>query len=506
MAAAPVVDTSRGRLVGRRRRGVELYAGIPYAVPPVGERRWLPPVAHPGWEGDLDATEFGPIAPQLAGTVEMITGDTDRPPSDESCLTLNVVTPAADGGARPVMVWIHGGGFTTGAGSIPWYDGSRLAASGDVVVVTVNYRLGVLGFLELGHVDPALASSGSLGLQDQVAALEWVRDEVAAFGGDPARVTVFGESAGAMSVATLMTMPSAAGLFDRAIAQSGAAHHTQAPERARELTDALVAELGCGDDLDALQAVEVSRLLDVQGSVGAELTRARASRPGEGGLGLAFLPVVDGEVLPRAPIEAMRDGTGADIELVTGTNRDEWNLFDLASSPVDDEGTLFRRLERITADPDELVGVYRQRLGGDDHHGVWRAAMTDQVFRIPAIRMAEARAAHGATTRMYAFDWASSAFGGRLGSCHALEIPFAFDVLDAPGVDVFTGPDAPRPLASAMSRAWTAFAHAGDPSHDGIGEWPVHDTDRHPTMHLDVTCEVRDDPAAAERVAWAALL
>jgi para-nitrobenzyl esterase len=499
------VDTTGGRIEGIEKRGVLRFAGIPFAEPPVGPRRWLPPAPHPGWSGVRDASRFGPVAMQTNGTLEALAGGSG-PDWEEDCLFLNVWTPAPDGAGRPVMVWIHGGGFSTGAGSVPWYDGSSLVQRGDVVVVTVNYRLGALGWLDLRSLDWSLASSGNLGLLDQIAALEWVRDNIAAFGGDPGNVTVFGESAGGMSIGTLMGTPSAAGLFHRAIPQSGAAHNVARPDDAAEVAEAVMEALGARD-LEALRAVPAADLLAAQGKVSEELTRRRAKRPSGAGLGLPFSPVLDGVVLPRYPLEAIREGSAAQVDLLTGSTAEEWKLFGLMLRNVEDEETILRRLGRVVEDPAELAAAYRQSRTDASHDDVWTAILTDRIFRIPAIRLAEAQAEHRPeSTFAYLFEWRSSAFDGRLGSCHALDVPFTFGTLDAPGARMFTGEDAPVALSEAMQDAWTAFARTGSPAHPGLPAWPAYDKEARATMHLGDPCHLEHDPGPTERAAWDGVL
>ncbi len=501
-----VVETTLGTIEGRERDGVALFAGIPFAAPPLGELRFAPAQPHPGWEGVRDATEFGRVAMQTAGSLEALAGGGD-PDWSEDCLFLNVQTPACDDARRPVMVWIHGGGFSSGAGSIPWYDGTRLVTAGDVVVVTINYRLGVLGWLHLGHLDDTLAASGNAGLTDQVAALRWVRDNIASFGGDPGNVTIFGESAGGMSVATLMGTPSAAGLFHKAIAQSGAAHNVVPAEVAREVTDRVLAALDV-TDVAGLRAVEASRLLEVQSEVAVVVARDRAQRAdGSAGLGLPFSPVLDGAVLPRPPLDAVRDGSAAGVPMLTGSTAEEWRLFGLMLRSVTDEATILRRLGRVVEDPETLATTYRQRGDEVSHDAMWTAIMTDRIFRIPAIRLLEAQARRQPTaTFAYLFEWASTAFDGRLGSCHALEIPFVFDNLDKPGVELFTGPGAPQELADAMRSAWLAFAHTGDPTTPLLPAWPAYDESTRATMHLGATNHLEHDPGAEQRAAWDGIL
>jgi para-nitrobenzyl esterase len=497
--SAPTVETVSGRLSGRTRDGVILFAGIPYAAAPVGERRFAAPDPHPGWSGSRDASSFGRVAPQGVGATEAMAGG-GPPDWSEDCLFLNVQTPACDAGRRPVLVWIHGGGFTSGAGSIPWYDGSAFCRNGDVVVVTITYRLGAFGFL---HVEGGDANPG---LADQVAALAWVRDNISAFGGDPGNVTVFGESAGGMSVGTLLAVPAAQGLFHKAIPQSGAAHHTQSPERAREVTERIESRLGVRG-AEGLRAVPAAALLEAQLAVAVEVAQARAAASEDTGLALPFCPVVDGAFLPEAPLDAIRAGRSAPVPLLTGTNRDEWNLFALMGrSPVDEEA-LLRRLGRLVEDPQELMAVYRESADTADHDAVWSAVMTDRAFRIPAIRLAEAHARHRPdATWLYQFDWASSAFGGRLGSCHALEIPFVFHTLDRKGVRLFTGDDPPAAVAGALHEAWISFARNGNPQHAGIPAWAPYDEIDRTTLHVDVSCSVVRDPASQRRAVWAGRL
>ena len=502
---APIADTTLGRVEGTEHDGVLRFAGIPFAAPPVGPRRWLAPAPHEGWSGTRDASDFGKVAVQTAGSLEALAGG-PSPDWDEDCLTLNVWTPALDDARRPVLVWIHGGGFATGSGSIPWYHGERMVRRGDVVVVTINYRLGALGWLDLGDLDPTYDGSGNAGLLDQVAALEWVRDNVAAFGGDPGDVTAFGESAGGMSVGTLLGLPAAGGLIHKAVAQSGAAHNVVAREHALEVTERMLAALGTSD-VAALREVPAGRILEAQAQVAVEVTKERATGGAGAGLGLPFTPVLDDVVLRQPPLEAIREGSAAGVALLAGTTAEEWKLFGLMLRSVEDEETILRRLGRMVEDPHTVVAAYRQARDDASHDELWTAMLTDRIFRIPAIRLAEAQAAHQPDrTFMYLFEWASTAFDGRLGSCHALEIPFVFDALDKPGAELFTGPDAPRDLAVAMQDAWLAFARTGDPSHPGLPDWPAYDVEGRATMHLGDPCHLEHDPGPTERASWDGVL
>jgi para-nitrobenzyl esterase len=495
---ALVVDTTAGQIEGRVKNDVLLFAGIPYAAPPIGDLRFAPPAPHAGWTGVRDATRFAAMAPQGVGATSLLAGAGEAPQWSEDCLFLNVQTPALDGGRRPVLVWIHGGGFTSGAGSVPWYNGASFVRNGDVVVVSINYRLGAFGWTHRPDPDPALAANGNAGLLDQVAALQWVQQNIAAFGGDPGNVTIFGESAGGMSVATLMGTPAAAGLFHRAVAQSGAAGSTRSADQASDVTARLLAALGV-DDVTGLRAVDAEAVLAAQQKIEGDLIR----EPDAGGLLLPYAPVVDGATLPEAPLDAIAAGSAEGVTLLTGTNRDVWNLFGLMGSNQADEDAIVRRLGRIIDDPRSFLDIYRKVHDGKDHNALWSAIMTDRVFRIPCVRLAETQATREpGGTYHYQFDFASPALDGRLGSCHALEIPFVFDNLNQPCVSFFAGPNPPQAVADAMHRAWIAFAHRGDPNHDGLPAWPAYDAVSRPTMHFDVTCLVSEDDDGDVRVAW----
>jgi len=496
-----IVETTTGKVRGLEKRGVLQFRGIPYAT----AERFRPPQPVEPWSGVRDATSFGLICPQNPSPTEAVLGGQDRP-SGEDCLVLNVFTPAADDAGRPVMVWIHGGAFVSGSGSIVWYDGTQLARRG-VVVVTINYRLGALGFLHLGHLDGEFAGSGANGIRDQVAALRWVRDNIAAFGGDPGNVTIFGESAGGMSVGTLLGTPEAAGLFHRAIAQSGAASNVHAPDVAEWVTSRLLAALDLTPaGFDALLEAPVEDVLRAQAAVAAEVeagaTRDDGSRPG----GLPFQPVVDGAVLPRPPLEAVAAGSAAGIPLVVGTTADEWNLFHLQQRLAGSltEERVRRRIARLVgADrAGDVVDAYRRALPEADPDGVVCAFMTDLVFRQPAIRLAEAQAPH-APVWMYRFDLASTAMGGALGACHAIDVPFVFDNLDRGGVEILLGEldDGARALADRTAGAWVQTARTAAPAHDDL-EWPAYDTADRLTCVLDRAPRVEADPEADRRRLW----
>jgi para-nitrobenzyl esterase len=506
----PIAQTEQGKVEGIEKLGCLQFRGIPFAAPPVGPLRWKPPQPPASWDGIRDATEFGPICPQNLGTMEQL-GGARRPvnPMDEDCLTLNVFTPAVDEAKRPVMLWIHGGAFSTGSGRIPWYSGHNFARDG-VVVVTINYRVSAFGFLFLETLfGDEFRGSGTAGTHDQVASLGWVRENIANFGGDPDNVTIFGESAGGMSVGTLLAAPSAKGLFHKAIPQSGASHASHAAEVAERVGRRFCAETGVKvGDADALRSLTVDQILDGIDRLGQIMAADNTELFGDdhAGFTMPFQPVFGGDLLPKFPIDAVRDGSGGGVSTLVGTTLEEWKLFTLmlpGDGPrVRAVRPLRNQCEQAGRSVDELITEYEKRLDEPSEIDLRNAVETDRIFRIPAIRLAEAQVDNDTSTWMYRFDWKTPAFGGRMGACHALEIPFMFDNLEAPGADVFTGGAAPPQLATSMHAAWVAFAKNGDPNTDPLPEWPRYDADRRATMLFDTECTVADDPDGDLRRVW----
>ena len=495
-----VVETRDGKLRGARD-GLAVFRGIPYAAPPVGPLRLRPPRPARPWPGVRDALRPGPSAPQVPGPLSTLLG-TGADARSEDCLYLDVWTPGLDDARRPVLVWLHGGGFTNGAGSQPVYDGGLLARRGDALVVTPNYRLGVLGWLAL----PALAeeeggAAGNFGLLDQIAALQWVRDNARAFGGDPENVTLFGESAGAMSVGTLLGCPRARGLFRRAILQSGAAHNAHTAEGAELVARALLDELGLGPrDAAALRALPVQAILAVQQRV--------LERPIPGARGLRFQPVVDGDVLPRSPLAAIEAGSAEGVAVLAGSNLDEYKLWRLTDPKAGslDEAALLRRCQRnVPGHAERAVRVYRQAREGrhpTEPPELWFAIESDRIFRYPAMRLLEAQAPHAPATRAYLFTWASPALGGALGSCHALDVPFVFGRLEHEAIRGFVGTDDDaRALAREMQDAWLAFARGEAPR-----DWPAYEPGTRATRILGRSRSVASAPFEAERAFWEGIL
>ncbi len=494
------VSTAHGVLVGRTSGDVSAFRGIPYAAPPFGELRMRPPRPPASWDGPRDATEYGPSAPQPGYGPAMAHLLEEAGPQGEDCLRLNVWTPAPGrtGGSLPVMVFVHGGAFRNGAGSLALYDGSRLAADG-VVCVTLNYRLGAEGFLLLPD------GTANLGLLDQIAALRWVRENIAAFGGDPDNVTVFGQSAGAISVTALMTMPDARGLFRRAITQSGAGHHVHRPDTGRRITERLATLAGVPCTTDALAAVAPDVLVAAGAALGREIAASREPHLwGESaGGGTTVLPVVDGVTLPSRPVDAMAAGAGAEIDLMTGTTTDEFRLFavPLGITHRIDDTVLKGFLAGFGLPADRAHAVYTRAAAPDATPGdVFSDVMTDHGYRIPAIRVAENRARHGAETYVYAFARPTGAADGALGACHMAELPFVFGTLDTSLGD--RRPDA-EALSDHIRAAWISFARDGRPAPPhGARTWRPYAPDR-TVLRIDgdTAAEVHD-PAAERRNLW----
>ncbi len=499
---APTITTAAGAIRGSRHADTVSFKGVRYAAPPVGPLRFAPPAPVQPWLGIVDATDFGPSSPQPP---ERPAGWDPEPSLDEDCLFLNVYAPAAEptGPDRPVLIWLHGGGFTVGSGSWPLYDGANLARRGDAVIVTVNHRLGLLGYLDLSSLDPSenAQRSANAGMLDLVAALEWVRDNIAAVGGDAGNVTIFGESGGGAKVGALMAMPAAAGLFHRAIVQSGPLLELQERASSTSLTAKVVAELGpdLGDvsPLDALRAASVDEILRIQGAVA---TIARRNVP-------AFAPVLDGADATAHPGDAIADGSAPDVPLMIGSTFDEATLF-LAGHPAlrdpdsytwdDLAGRMAKRGEEGTS----LLAAYRASRPDADPLDILLAIETDLVMRKPSIELAERRlraldeGTSSAGVWMFLFCWSA----GPMRAGHGFELPFVFDNIHEPVMK----PSASRQqLADEMSGAWLAFARNGDPSHAALDAWPRYDATDRATMIFDRNgSDARNDPWGAERKAW----
>ncbi|MBL1081858.1 carboxylesterase family protein [Streptomyces actinomycinicus] len=488
----PVVRTASGAVRGLREQGLSVFRGIPFAGPPVGEARFRAPRPVRPWDGVREAYAFGPPPPQDLG----VQGGTVTGPAGDDWLTVNVWTPEADPSAgRPVMVWIYGGSYKMGHAGQPSYDAQAIARDGDVVVVTLNYRVGVEGFLRLDGV-PA-----NRGLLDQVAALEWVQENIAAFGGDPGRVTVFGESAGAGSVASLLAMPRARGLFRRAVAQSMPGTFFS-DELARDMAAVLAAEAGRRPTAADLAAVDPGLLVAAGQAVSAKMPQYTGRWGQAAPTVTPYAPVVDGDVLPTTPWQALAAGAAREVDLVVGHNRDEFRLF-MAMGGM---------LGRIT--DERLMGTLRLLApGGEAGERAYRAAFpdaspsdlfervqTDWLFAMPSLHLAEAQQEGGGTAHVYELTWPAPGSGGVLGACHALDVALLFGTYGAVlGGLLFAGaetPDGARDLSAFFRRAWTSFAHTGDPG------WPAYDTEARLVQVLDAQPRVTAYPEERSRRLW----
>ncbi|GGU19876.1 carboxylesterase/lipase family protein [Streptomyces daghestanicus] len=482
------VRTTGGAVRGRREDGLTVFRGIPFAAPPVGEARFAAPRPARAWDGVREAYAFGPPPPQDLLVPGPATGS-----GDGDWLTANVWTPdAAPAARRPVMVWIYGGAYKLGHAGSPGYDARRIADDGDLVVVTFNYRVGMEGF---ARIEGAPANRGLL---DQVAALEWVRENIAAFGGDPDQVTVFGESAGAGSIAALLAMDRARGLFRRAIAQSVPGTFFSDP-LARDIAAALAAEAGLRPTVADLAAVAPDRLVAAGQTLAAKML-GRADRWGQAAPTVTpYAPVVDGDVLPELPWRAVAGGAARDVDLVVGHNRDEFRLFTALAGQLgrigEDRATAALRMYAPGGE-----AAYRAAFPDASAGELYERVQTDWLFAVPTMRLGEAQLTGGGRVHAYELTWPAPGNGGGLGACHALDVPLLFGTFGADlGIVLFAGtePDATAHALSARFRAsWTAFARTGDPG------WPAYDTERRLVQVLDTEPAVVPYPEETTRRLW----
>ncbi|GAB2727191.1 carboxylesterase/lipase family protein [Kitasatospora kifunensis] len=485
MPEQPTVRTTEGVVEGRRRRGHAVFRGIPYAQAPVGELRFAAPGPPRPWEGTRQAVEFGPAVPQ-SGPVQVSS------PQGTNWLTLNVCTPDPGAAGLPVLVWIPGGGYLTAASNDPTYDPAALAAAG-LVVVSINYRVGAEGFALLDGAPP------NRGFLDQIAALHWVRRNIASFGGDPDQVTVAGQSAGAGSVAALMTMEPARGLFRRAITHSvPGLHCTRA--LAHQVAAALADRFGTAPTVAALADVDPWRLAEGVTALSADLHAYRESWGRLSGTGVAFCPVVDGELLAETPWSALAGGGASGIELLAGHTRDEFRPFSVMAGRL---GTFTDQDARTALDlfapAPHGADAYRAAHPQATPEELLETVYSDALFRMPSMLLAEANAAAGGTSYLFELQLASPALGGVLGACHGLDVPLAFGTLDSPTGRQLLGEE-PTPEAIAVSRelqrAWAGFATTGDPG------WAAYHPDQQLTRVLDSDPKTLRYPEQSSRRIW----
>jgi para-nitrobenzyl esterase len=485
----PEVRTTAGRVRGLMENGVAVFRGIPFAEPPVGALRFGAPEPAQRWDGVRDAVAYGPAAPQAA-----FPGAPPAPPEhaqSSEWLTLNVWTPDPGARALPVMVWIHGGAYLFGSSADPGTDGGRFAAAG-AVLVSCNYRLGVEGFAQIA------GAPANRGLLDLVAALGWVADNIAAFGGDPGNVTVFGESAGAGVISALLAMHKARGLFRRAIAQSvpGTVFTT---ELACDIASAIAAEAGVPATREALSAIEPMRLVDASMAVTGQMRKF----PRWGAVRLTdtpFSPVVDGEVLPRAPWRALLSGAAREVELLTGHNRDEYRLFIAMSGRLgkitdEDAATVLASF----APAQDGAARYRKSYPDADAERLYELVFSDWLFRMPTLHLAQAHAASGGRTFLYELTAEAPEAPDVFRACHALDVPMLFGMWGQGIGALLTGKQPPAEFAAVgelMRSEWLRFAAAGDPG------WPVYGTQRRTTRVYDLQPDVGPYPEEVSMHLW----
>jgi para-nitrobenzyl esterase len=504
-ALSPIVEIVSGKIRGAVAGGIQAFKGIPYGASTGGKNRFLPPQPVTAWAGTRDTLAYHGQAPQSPARVKRrsemdnILGPADNTPEVEDCLTLNVWTPGTSG-KRPVMVWLHGGAFAYGSGNRAVTEGANLAKRGDVVVVSVNHRLNICGYLHLEDIGGArFAGSGNAGSLDMIAALIWVRDNIAAFGGDPGNVTIFGESGGGGKVSALLVMPAAKGLFHRAVIQSGAAVRFTTRERANALASSVLKRLGVS--AEELQDVPVDKLL------GAIVPASREAGPRAYPLldRYDFGPVVDGAAVAQHPAEPTTSPLSDDVPLMIGGTSREASLF------LDDDAVWHRTLseeqlrDRVAAvagpDADAALTLYRENLPGASPADRLIVALTGSNFTVRTLLYAERRAARGgAATYHYSLEWGSPFAGGRMGAHHAMDLPFVFDTTDVPLST--KGADGAPELAAAMSATWASFARTGKPDNPAIPAWPAYTTGERATMVFDTRCSVLNDPDAEARQLW----
>jgi para-nitrobenzyl esterase len=496
-SSGSIVETTAGKVAGLTNGPVRIFKGIPYGAPTGGANRFMPPRPPAPWSGVREAAQIGPRCPQptTPGLMPEEAVDLDYGPMSEDCLYLNVWTAAIDAAKRPVMVWFHGGGYAVGSGGSVRYDGSNLARKHEVVVVTVNHRLNAFGFLNLAGVgDARYAESANVGMLDIVAALEWVRGNIANFGGDPGNVTVFGESGGGGKVSTLMAMPAAEGLFHRAIAQSGVALRGITAEASTSTARALLGQLSVEPgDLNPLQTMPFERVLAALG----------VARPP-----LGFGPVVDGRVLPRHPFDPDAPEISAEVPMLLGSNLTERTFFpDTPLDPIDD-AALLGHVKRYTglgdAEASGLIAAYRKNRSGADNTFLYQLLSADWWMTANVTTQAERKAKLGrAPAYVYHFEKHTPVRDGKLKVPHTLEIAYAFDNIDLSTAVTGTGADK-QALADKMSAAWTAFARTGDPSVPGL-RWVPYSAEHRAVMIIDDKPRLELDPYREERLAVSAV-
>ena len=490
-----VVETDKGKVQGYVNRGISIFKGIPYGASTAGKNRFRPPQPANPWSGIRDTLEYGAAAPQSLNP----SGGLGKGQS-EDCLVLNVWTPATgDHKKRPVMFWCHGGGFSSLSASTPAYDGTNLCNRGDVVLITVNHRLNALGFAHLADQGgEAFQHSGTAGMLDLVAALQWVKTNIAQFGGDPEKVLIFGESGGGRKVGTLLAMPAAKGLFHRAVIQSGPSMKLVSAEAGTRRAEMLMQEMGIKPgDMKAAQEMPIEKVIAAYGRI--------ARRPEHSGAEGNFAPVVDGDVLPYPSFHPTASPVNPDVPLIVGTNRTELTLQlqrDAEAFSLN-EAQMEARIKKIAGDlTREVIDVYRTAVPSASPSELFFLIASDAAYVVPSTVIAERRAAlGGGPVYAYYLTWKTRTRNGKLMTPHALDIPFVFDNTDSEHTTygLTTGTEEERSLADKVSDTWIAFARTGEPNGGKLPQWPPYSKNSRRTMVIDNTSEIMEDPIKPRR-------
>lgn len=495
LADEAILGTTYGTLRGATADGIHSFKGVRYGASTAGARRFLPPAPPESWTGVRDALDFGPRAPQQNSAIRPANAwIRDARPTSEDCLVLNLYTPGLkDGGKRPIMVYLHGGGYERGAGSAPGLDGSTLARTGDLVVVTLNHRLNAFGFTHFAGLDgDGFGEACNVGMLDIVAALRWVRDNAEAFGGDAGNVTIFGQSGGGSKVAVCMAMPEAKGLFHKAIMQSSSSHLRLATrENADRAAERLLEQLGLDRSrMAAAQDVSADALL------AAQVAAVKAANGND-----SFRPVVDGRIIPHHPFDLTAPDLASDIPLLIGSCETEKSFYDItadpASLPMDDD-RLVQEVARYVGIDDararSVVAGYREGRAGATGRDLYNVITSDHQYRRNAVEAAKRKSKQGgAPAYLYEVTWKTPVLGGMLKSPHTMCLPFVFGTTDIAKDFVGAGPEQ-EALTRAMMGAWIAFARTGNPNHAGLPDWTPYSADTRPTMIFDTDCRIELDP------------
>jgi len=498
---AEVVKTQSGRIQGERLNGVIRFLGVPYAQSIAGRNRFAPPKPVEPWDNILQTIRFANSSPQQvsdptsSSPVTPAFAEPDYVKMGDSCLALNIWTPQGADGTLPVMVWLHGGGWTSGSGSCLIYDGENLAASGKAVVVTINHRLGASGLTDFSRVlGGEFSKSSNLGIRDIIAALEWVRDNIKAFGGDPELVTIFGESGGGWKVNTMLGVPSAKGLFHRAIVESGPLTRFMSPEEADKIANEVLKELGVTPETsEKLYEISYRDVLDAEAAVLAK-TPMSFNAPG---FPTGFWPVIDGDIIPSHVYDSVAAPCGADVPLLIGQNGTEFTLFmlrDKAAYSLDYNG-LKERITRIfgAEAASKIIALYTKEFPDYDFSGLYFRIFSDYAMGTLSSEIMDVRSVTGsAPTYSYRFDWQTRNFDGKLYSPHTIEIPFVFNNVNTKAGIVMTGGgEKVAVLAKKVSNAWIEFARTGKPASEGLPQWPAYSKEGRESMHIDYTSSVK---------------